>query len=141
MSDSLKPGLAFEFKYTIPETKTVPHLYPEAEEFQLMPRVLATGFMVGLVEWACIRFVNKYINWPHEQTVGTDVRLSHIAATPPGLAVTVKGELTAVDGRRLTFSISANDGIDLISEGTHERHIINAEKFNSKMKNKSAGNS
>jgi len=136
MNDSLKPGLIFEFKYKIPETKTVPHLYPEAEEFQLMPKVFATGFMIGLIEWACIKFINKYIDWPNEQTVGTNVTLSHSAATPPGLIATVKGELTKVEGRRLTFLITASDGVDIISEGTHERFIINAEKFNSKVQNK-----
>jgi fluoroacetyl-CoA thioesterase len=136
MDNSLRPGLTFEFKYEVPETKTVPYLYPEAEEFQLMPKVLATGFMVGLIEWACIRFVNNYIDWPNEQTVGTDVRLSHSAATPPGLVVTVKGELTKVDGRRLTFFITAHDGVDTISEGTHERCIVNAKKFSSKMESK-----
>jgi fluoroacetyl-CoA thioesterase len=133
MDASLQPGLIFEFKYKIPETKTVPHLYPESEEFQLMPKVLATGFMIGLIEWACIKFVNEYIDWPNEQTVGTDVKLSHSAATPPGLIVTVNGELTRVEGRRLTFLITASDGVDTISEGTHERMIINAEKFNSKV--------
>ena len=48
MKDSLQPGLKFEFQFQVPETKTVPNLYPESPEFQLMPRVLATGYMVGL---------------------------------------------------------------------------------------------
>ena len=52
MKDSLQPGLKFEFQFQVPETKTVPYLYPESPEFQLMPRVLATGYMVGLFEWA-----------------------------------------------------------------------------------------
>src|SRR5574341_1196070 len=85
MKETLQSGLAFEFAFCIPENKTVPYLYPESPEFQVMPRVLATGFMVGLFEWACIQAINPHIDWPHEQTVGTDVRLSHIAATPPGL--------------------------------------------------------
>lgn len=141
MDNSLKPGLTFEFKYKIPETKTVPHLYPESEEFQLMPEVFATGFMVGLIEWACIKFINNYIDWPSEQTVGTDVKLSHSAATPPGLTVTVRGELIELEGRKLSFLISANDGVDTISEGTHERFIINADKFNSKIQKKRIINS
>ena len=129
MSNSLKPGLKFEFDFTIPETKTVPYIYPESEEFQMMPRVFSTGFMVGLIEWACVRFVNNYIDWPREQSVGIDVNLNHTAATPPGLTVKVSGELLEVDGRKLTFSIAAHDGIDVISEGTHQRFIIDAEKF------------
>lgn len=133
MKNDLQSGLTFEFKFKIPENKTVPFLYPESSEFQAMPRVLATGFMVGLFEWACIRFVNPYIDWPREQTVGIDVKFNHMAATPPGLTVTVKGKLDAVEGRKLVFSIKADDGIDTISEGTHDRFIIDAAKFNAKM--------
>jgi fluoroacetyl-CoA thioesterase len=48
MKDLLKPGLTVEFKYVIPASKTVPYLYSEATEFQQMPQVLTTGFMVGL---------------------------------------------------------------------------------------------
>ena len=60
MHGELKEGLLFEFVYTVPENKTVPDLYPEAEEFHLMPKVFATGFMVGLFEWACIRAIKPY---------------------------------------------------------------------------------
>jgi fluoroacetyl-CoA thioesterase len=133
MKNSLKPGLTFEFKFKVPEDKTVPYLYPESSEFQVMPKVLATGFMVGLFEWACIQAINPHIDWPREQTVGIEVKFSHIAATPPGLTVTVKGKLEAMEGRKLSFSIVADDGIDKISEGTHDRFIIDAAKFNSKM--------
>ena len=136
MNDSLKPGLTLEFSFTIPETKTVPYLYPESEEFQMMPKVLATGYMIGLIEWACIRFINHYIDWPREQSVGIDVKLSHSAATPYGLTVNVKGELIKVEGRKLTFSIVASDGVDVISEGTHERFIVDAGKFSSKVEKK-----
>ncbi len=136
MKEDLKPGLTFEFEFKIPETKTVPYLYPESEEFQAIPKVLATGSMVGLIEWACIRFINEYIDWPREQTVGIDVKLTHSAATPPGLTVNVKGELLKIEGRRLTFSITAHDGVDIISEGTHERFIVNAEKFTAKVNDK-----
>ena len=133
MKPSLKSGLAFEFKFRVPENKTVPHLYPESPEFQMMPKVLATGFMVGLFEWACIMAINPHIDWPEEQTVGIHLNLSHVAATPPGLTITVKGKLEGVNGRKLSFSLVADDGVDKISEGTHERFIINAEKFNTKM--------
>ena len=128
MKDSLRSGLTFEFKFTVPENKTVPHLYPESSEFQAMPRVLATGFMVGLFEWACIQAINPHIDWPEEQTVGIHINLSHTAATPPGLTITVKGKLEEVEGRKLSFSLVADDGVDKISEGTHDRLVINAEK-------------
>lgn len=139
MKDSLREGLTFTFQYTVPESKTVPHLYPESSEFQEMPRVFATGFMVGLIEWACIDAIKSHIDWPREQTVGIDVKLNHLAATPPGFTVTVKGKLENVEGRKLTFSIVADDGVDKISEGTHERFVIDAEKFNARTKSKAEG--
>lgn len=138
MKDSLKAGLTFQFKFKIPEDKTVPHLLPESGEFQVMPKVLATGFMVGLIEWACIRAINPHIDWPKEQTVGVGVNLTHSAATPPGLTVTIKGMLERVDGRKLIFQIEADDGVDKISEGTHERFVTDAEKFNQKAAQKVA---
>jgi fluoroacetyl-CoA thioesterase len=138
MKDTLQSGLTFEFSFRIPEEKTVPYLYPESSEFQVMPRVLATGFMVGLFEWACIQAVNPHLDWPREQTVGIDLKLSHTAATPPGLTVTVRGKLEKVEGRKLTFSLSADDGMDKISEGTHERFVIDAQRFNGKVLEKAA---
>ena len=138
MKDSLKPGLAYQFKYQVPENKTVPFLYPEAAEFQQMPRVLATGFMVGLFEWTCIQAVNPHIDWPEEQTVGIGINLNHLAATPPGLTVNVEVRLEEVEGRKLVFSILADDGVDKISEGTHQRFIIDAAKFNVKVAEKAS---
>jgi fluoroacetyl-CoA thioesterase len=136
MKESLQAGLTFEFAFQVPESKTVPYLYPESPEFQAMPRVLATGFMVGLFEWACIQAINPHLDWPREQTVGIDIRVNHTAATPPGLTVTVKGSLDRVEGRKLTFSLAADDGLDLISAGTHERFVIDAAKFNAKVATK-----
>jgi fluoroacetyl-CoA thioesterase len=132
MKDSLQAGLTFEFAFQVPKSKTVPYLYPESPEFQVMPQVLATGFMVGLFEWACIQPINPHLDWPREQTVGIDIRVNHVAATPPRLTVTVRGSLDQVEGRKLSFSLVADDGLDTISQGTHERFVIDAGKFNAK---------
>ena len=85
MKDTLKSGLNYQFQFRIPPSKTVPHLYPESEMFQQMPQVLATGYLVGLMEWACIEAIRPHLDWPREQSVGTLVNFSHLAATPPGL--------------------------------------------------------
>ena len=138
MKESLKPGITHELRFRLPESKTVPHLYPEAPEFQAMPRVLATGFMVGFIEWACIQAVNAHLDWPREQTVGTHVNLSHLAATPPGLELIARVQLVEVDGRRLVFEVEASDGVDVISRGRHERFVIDAERFTRKANEKSA---
>jgi fluoroacetyl-CoA thioesterase len=140
MKETLKPGIRYEHKFVIPRSKTVPALYPESEEFAAMPEVFATGFLVGLLEWACIKSINPYIDWPQEQTVGTHIDVSHEAATPPGLEVTVTVELTAVEGRRLVFAVEAHDGVDLISKGRHERFVINKEKFDAKVGSKKKDN-
>jgi fluoroacetyl-CoA thioesterase len=132
MRETLLPGLQFTFSFPVPATRTVPHLLPESQEFQAMPEVLASGFMVGLIEWACIQAVNPHLDWPQEQTVGVGFQLSHVAATPPGLTVSIQVELTNIEGRKLTFSVRAEDGVDLISEGIHERFVIDAARFNAK---------
>jgi fluoroacetyl-CoA thioesterase len=136
MKESLKPGIKYEHKFVVPPSKTVPSLYPESEEFLAMPEVFATGFMVGFLEWACIMAVKPHIDWPTEQSVGTHIDVSHEAATPPGLEVTANVELIAVDGRKLTFKVEAHDDVDLISRGRHERFIINKDKFDARMKEK-----
>lgn len=133
MKETLKPGIRYEHKFMVPQSKTVPALYPESEEFMAMPEVFATGFLVGFLEWACIKAINPHLDWPREQTVGTHIDVSHEAATPPGLEVTATVELISVEGKRLTFSVEAHDGIDLISKGRHERFVIDKEKFDAKL--------
>jgi len=136
LKDTLKPGLKVDFTYKVSAERTVPKLLSESKEFGLMPEVLATGYMVALFEWACIVAVNPYLDWPEEQTVGIHVNFSHVAATPPGLKVHILGNLNQIDGRKLSFTLKADDGVDLISEGTHERFIINRSKFDKKMHQK-----
>jgi len=136
MKDTLKPGLTHRFQFCIPPSKTVPHLYPESQMFQEMPEVLATGYMVGLMEWACIEALRPHLDWPREQSLGTHVNLSHLAASPPGLTVTVDVRLERVDGRKLSFSITAHDGVEMITEGTHERVVIDSTRFTAKVAEK-----
>jgi fluoroacetyl-CoA thioesterase len=136
MKDTLQPGIRFEHSFTLTEAKMVPSLYPEAPEFQEMPEVFATGFMVGFLEWACLKSVIPHLDWPNEQTVGTHVNLSHTAASPSGLTVTAKVELVEVDGRRLKFEVECDDGVDMISKGTHERFVIDKAKFDASVDKK-----
>ena len=136
MKETLQPGIEHEFKYLVPASKTVPALYPEAEEFQVMPNVFATGFLVGFIEWVCIQALKPHIDWPAEQTVGTRINISHMAATPPGMVVSAKVKLVEMKGKQLLFEVEAYDEAGLISKGTHERFVINAEKFNRKLQQK-----
>ncbi len=112
MKESLKAGITYEHKFLVPSSKTAPALYPESPEFLAMPEVFATGFLVGVLEWACIKAVNPHLDWPKEQTVGTHIDITHEAATPPGLEVTAKVELIEASGRKLAFAVEARDGVD-----------------------------
>jgi fluoroacetyl-CoA thioesterase len=138
MKETLKPGIEHEFGFRVPESKTVPALYPESPEFRQMPEVLATGFLVGLLEWACVEALKPHLDWPREQTLGTHVDVSHVAATPPGLEVAVRVHLVEVEGRRLLFEVEADDGLDLITRGTHERAVIDRERFDARVEKKLA---
>ncbi|OGT12584.1 MAG: thioesterase [Gallionellales bacterium RIFOXYB12_FULL_54_9] len=136
MKDTLIPGIRYEHKYLLPPNRTVPSLYPESPEFLAMPEVFATGYMVGFLEWACIMCIKPHLDWPAEQSLGTHINVSHEAATPPGLTVTASVELIAVEGRKLTFAVSAHDGVDLIAQGTHERFVIDKARFDNKISKK-----
>ena len=99
MKATLAVGLQYQHTFKVTGSKTVPALYPESQEFLLMPEVFATGFLVGFLEWACIKAINPYLDFPHEQTVGTHINVSHQAATPAGLTVTAKVVLVEVEGQ------------------------------------------
>jgi fluoroacetyl-CoA thioesterase len=139
MKESLQTGLEHSFVFTVDASKLVSALYPEAEEFKMMPNVFATGYLVGLIEWTCIQAIHPHIDWPDEQSVGTGMNMRHLAATPPGLRVTAKVKLVEVAGRKLTFEFEADDGVDLITKGTHERFVINKAKFDLGLQKKITG--
>ena len=137
MKDTLKPGIRFEWQTTVPERSVVPALFGQHIGFaQEMPAVLATGYMVGLMELACTQAIIPHMDWPAEQSLGTHVSFSHLAATLPGMTLTIRGELLEVDGRRVRFRVEAWDGLDKISEGEHERTIVLAEKFHTRLAEK-----
>jgi fluoroacetyl-CoA thioesterase len=137
MKSTLAPGLTLTFRYEVPEEKTVPHVYPESPRFRDMPHVFATAYLVGLLEWACMEAMQPHLD-AGEQSVGTGVWVTHTAATPPGMTVTVEVELLQVEGRKLTFSVRAHDGVDAIGEGRHERFVIDRERFVRKVQEKAA---
>jgi fluoroacetyl-CoA thioesterase len=138
MKAELKPGITFEWTYVVPEHSTVPKLFHDIALCRDMPDVLATGYMVGIMEAACVNGIMPYVDWPREQSVGTHVSFSHLAATLPGMTVTIKGELIEVEGRRIKFRVEAWDGVDKITEGEHERMMILPEKFNAGLERKKA---
>ena len=137
MSPELKPGVRFEWQTVVPDHSVVPKLFGEQVDFAKdMPAVLATGYMVGLMELACTQGIMPYVDWPNEQSLGVHVSFSHLAATPPGMTLTIRGEVIEVNGRRVRFKVEAWDGLDKISEGEHERAVITPDKFHAKLAEK-----
>ena len=97
--------------------------------------VFATPAMVALMEETCWKSVQDELE-EGQGTVGIHLDVAHSAATPLGMTVTCESELTAVEGRKLTFRVTARDEKDVIGEGTHLRFIIENEKFQEKANRK-----
>lgn len=95
--------------------------------------VFATPSMIALMENAACEAINASLQ-PGESSVGTKVNISHLKASALEDTITATATLTEIDGRRLVFEVVANDSKGIIGEGTHERFVINVEKFLSKLK-------
>jgi len=98
---------------------------------------LATPMLIGFCE-ECARTLIDPLLPEGEKTVGTSVQITHTAATPPGLKVTVTAKLVEIDRRRLCFEIEARDEVESIGKGTHERFIIDAERFDRRLAEKAS---
>lgn len=97
--------------------------------------VFSTPAMIALLEGAAVEALRSYL-LDGQTSVGTTVNIKHVAATPVGMMVTATAKLKEVDGRRLVFEVSASDEVELIGEGTHERFIVDRERFESRVDNK-----
>jgi len=101
-------------------------------------RVLATPQLIGRLEMTARNSIKPLLDEGHD-SVGTQVTVSHLAATPMGMNVTFHSEVIAVAERRVTFKVEAYDEKDKIAEGTHERGIVNVAKFATRLAAKAAG--
>ena len=90
--------------------------------------VLATPTLVGLIEMTCVRAIQEQLE-PGWSTVGTHIDLRHLKATRVGDTLTLQAEVTQVEGRTVTFKVSAEDTSGLAGEGTHERVLIDLQRF------------
>ena len=101
-------------------------------------RVLATPHMIGFMEHTARELAVQYLEKGYD-TVGTEVNIKHLAATPIGMSVTFRAEVLAVNERRVTFRVEAEDETEKIGEGTHERTVINVERFATRLAAKIGG--
>jgi len=114
------------------ESEVVCHDNTAAAYGSGLVEVYATPAMIALMEKTCYRSVMPYLS-EGEGTVGTRVDISHKKASPLGTVITCKSEIIEIDRRRIVFKVEAfDDKGDMIGDGTHERFVINVEKFMSR---------
>lgn len=128
--DELKPGLVGESSEIVTERLTA-----AAYSSGLVP-AFATPAMIALMENASVNAIQKYLA-AGQTSVGTGIDIKHLAATPVGLRVRARAEVTAVDGRRVTLKVEAWDDQEKIGEGTHTRAIVDDAKFKERIAEKS----
>lgn len=127
--DELKPGLTATVEIVVGTRDTAAHVGSGKIG------VLATPILVTLLESAALQAVERFM-LPGRQTVGTRLDLSHTAATPVGMTVRAHAELVKVEDRKLTFRLHAEDEVEAIANGTHERLIISVDRFDQRMQKK-----
>ncbi len=128
MKETLKPGYRHTFTFTVTGEQTVPALLPQSPIFSKMPRVLATGYYVGLIEWACMEALEPFLE-EGEGSVGTMINVTHTSPTLPGMKVTIEVTCASVEGRRTLWEVEAKDEKDPIGRGNHERFTVRWDRF------------
>jgi len=131
--DNLRTGLKGSVELTVGEEHTAPSVGSGAIH------VLGTPVMINLMEAAALAAAEHLLPGGH-QSLGIHLDVSHLAATPVGMKVKATAEVTAVEGNRITFRVEAHDEADIIGEGTHERIVVNVERFDKRVRRKAAGN-
>ncbi|WP_429809082.1 thioesterase family protein [Ensifer sp. B1-9] len=137
ISTPLLPGLTHRQTIVIGEHLTVPAVSSAFTGFADMPPVFATAFLVGFVEWTCIEALRPYLS-AGQRTVGVHVDLSHSAATPVGMAVTADVKLLSFSGRALRFGVTCRDEVEVISQGYHDRFLVETDRFMARVARKAA---
>ena len=129
MSDEVKVGLIGETEHTVTDQDTA------ARWRSGLVDAYSTPTLIGLAENACVIAVEKHLN-DNQTSVGIEVTVKHLAATPVGMTVKAKAELVEVDGRRLKFRVEAWDEKEKVCEGWHSRAIVDRSRFVDKLKQK-----
>jgi len=132
-ASAIKPGMRASTEIVVGTRDTAHHVGSGKI------KVLATPVMVMLLEEAALNAVEEHLPAGF-QTVGTRLDISHVAATPVGMRVTASAEVTEVVGRKLTFRLWADDEVERIGEGMHERIVVQVDRFDERVRRKSDGN-
>lgn len=128
MKPTLVPGVTATSTFPVTAANTVPQLAIDRSGFADIPDVLATAYMIAMMEGTATQALRPHHD-ANEGSLGVAVNVTHVAATVIGQTVTVTAEVAAVEGRKVTFKVKAHDGIDVIGEGTHVRAIVPWDRF------------
>jgi fluoroacetyl-CoA thioesterase len=131
MVEQLQVGMTFEKTITVTEALSAKHLAGQGIA------VFSTPELVRFVEICGLEGVRPFLQ-PGQDTVGTQVDIKHLAATPAGMRVTAKCTLVEIDRRRLRFTFEVHDELDKVSEGSHDRFIVDKEKQQQRLREKLA---
>lgn len=128
----IKPGMTGTAELVVGEEHTAPRVGSGKV------RVLATPVMINLIEAAALKAAEHLLPAGH-QSLGTLLNVKHIAATPVGMKIKASAIVTKVEGRNIYFDVSAEDEKEPIGGGTHERVVVNVERFDKRVQRKLAG--
>lgn len=120
MKPSLQPGISLVRRITVEKDRTISFMGEEG-------RVYATPYLIGDIEYTCRNLLLEHAE-PGEDSVGTEVAIKHLAPTLPGSTVEIAATVTAVEGRKVVFAVTAKDEIDTISSGSHARFVVDKAK-------------
>jgi fluoroacetyl-CoA thioesterase len=130
MKPSLQPGISLVRRVLVEKEKTISFMGDEG-------RVYATPYLIGDIEYTCRNLILEHAE-PNEDSVGMEVAIKHLAPTLPGSTVEITATVTAVEGRKVTFAVTAKDEIDTISSGSHARFVVDNAKTIERLKAKAA---
>jgi|SRR5215831_1707984 predicted thioesterase len=130
MKGSLRPGLQRVSSIEVDRDRTIGFMGEEG-------RVYSTPRLVLDIEMTCRQLLLEHLD-AGEDSVGTEIAIKHLAPTLPGMSVEITATVTAVDGRKITFEVSAKDALDPISTGTHGRFVVDVNKTIERLKAKDA---
>jgi fluoroacetyl-CoA thioesterase len=130
MKSSLQPGLSMTRRIVVDRDRTISFMGEDA-------RVYATPSMIMDIERTCRDLILEHAD-PGEDSVGIEVSVKHLAATLPGMTAEITVRVAAVDGRKVTFEVSAKDEIEPISSGSHARFVVDVGRTVERLKAKAA---
>jgi fluoroacetyl-CoA thioesterase len=130
MKDSLRPGLSRVGKIEADRDSTIGFMGEEG-------RVYGTPYLVRDIEMTCRQLLLEHGD-AGEDSVGTDISIKHLAPTLFGMSIEITATVAAVEGRKITFQISAKDDLEQISTGTHGRFVVDVNRTVERLKAKAA---